>query len=155
MKNDNFTVLIPKGNSYCHYKSRAMVYPSKISSERLSREIGILIQSPIQSLTELDRTLIFFSIAMYISSTILFLFIFQTNNCSLHVSQMLSRFYPGDQSQPVLTRDSAPGLVIASGTLGVNLKSRLDLFVSSDGGVSWYKVSIIFIFHLAMYFFYL
>ena len=57
MKIENFTVSIPEkipGNSYCRLKSRAKGTQFKISSERLSPEIDILIRSTIPELTEID-----------------------------------------------------------------------------------------------------
>ena len=51
-ENENCTILITKGNSYCHHKSSARDLGLK-SSEGLSTEIDILmIWSPIQELTE-------------------------------------------------------------------------------------------------------
>nr|KAG5689322.1 hypothetical protein BaRGS_018865 [Batillaria attramentaria] len=61
-------------------------------------------------------------------------------NCSLHVTQELMRLYPGSQAQPLMSRVSAPGLILASGTVGANFRTHLDMFVSADAGVSWNQV---------------
>ena len=47
-------LLIPDGNSYCRRKSSARGPWFKVSSERLSTEIDILIRSPIQVQTKAD-----------------------------------------------------------------------------------------------------
>ncbi|XP_064651569.1 sortilin-related receptor-like isoform X2 [Lineus longissimus] len=61
------------------------------------------------------------------------------NNCSLHLSQKLTQFYPGTHAAPVLSRESAPGIVIGTGMLGQSMnKTRMeDIFLSSDGGLTW------------------
>ena len=66
---------------------------------------------------------------------------FQSRNCSLHLSQEFTRLYPGSQAQPIMSRESAPGLILASGTVGSSLKNQQDMFVSRDGGFTWYQVS--------------
>ena len=53
-KIENCTMLIPKGNSYCHRKSSARGPRFKVSSEGLSAEIDIPLQSPIQVQTKAD-----------------------------------------------------------------------------------------------------
>ena len=53
-KIENFTILIPKENSYCRHKSSARGPPFKISPEGLSTETDILIRSPMQVQTEAD-----------------------------------------------------------------------------------------------------
>ena len=50
----NCTIFIPEGNSYCRLKGSAKEPRFKVSSERLSQEINILIRSPILKLTEID-----------------------------------------------------------------------------------------------------
>ncbi|KAK7105788.1 sortilin-related receptor-like isoform X2 [Littorina saxatilis] len=64
----------------------------------------------------------------------------KSQNCSLHLSQEFLRLYPGSQAQPVLSRPSAPGLILGSGTVGKSLKSQQDMFVSHDAGYTWYQV---------------
>ena len=53
-KNENCTILIPKGNSYCRRKSSARGPRLKVSSEGLSAEIDIPQRSPIQVQTKAD-----------------------------------------------------------------------------------------------------
>ena len=53
-KNENCTILIPKGNSYCCRKSSARGPRFKVSSEGLSAEIDIPPRSPIQVQTKAD-----------------------------------------------------------------------------------------------------
>ena len=50
-KNENCTILISKGNSYCCRKSSVKEPWFIVSSEELSTEIDILILSPIQAQT--------------------------------------------------------------------------------------------------------
>ena len=52
--NENCTLLISKGNSYCRHKSTARDPWFKVSFEGLSREIDILIQSSIKIQAEVD-----------------------------------------------------------------------------------------------------
>ncbi|KAH9504509.1 Sortilin- receptor [Bulinus truncatus] len=63
-----------------------------------------------------------------------------TNGCSLHLNQELNRLIPGSLATPILTQDSSPGLVIASGTLGSNLKGEPDVFMSTNAGITWRQV---------------
>ena len=53
-KNENCTILIPKGNSYCRRKSSARGPWFKVSSEGLSAEIDIPQRSPIQVQTKVE-----------------------------------------------------------------------------------------------------
>ena len=53
-KNENYTILISKGNPYYRRKSSARGPRFNVSSEGLSTEIDILIRSPIQVPTEAD-----------------------------------------------------------------------------------------------------
>ena len=54
LKIENWTIIIPKGNSYCYRKSTARGPPFKVSSEGLSEEIDLLLRSPIQVQTKSD-----------------------------------------------------------------------------------------------------
>ena len=51
---ENCTILIPKGNSYCRRNSSARGPRFKVSSEGLSAEIDIPLQSPIHVQTKAD-----------------------------------------------------------------------------------------------------
>ncbi|RUS78213.1 hypothetical protein EGW08_014027, partial [Elysia chlorotica] len=54
---------------------------------------------------------------------------------------MFHQLHPASKFAPILSQDSAPGLVIASGVLGSNLKGTPDVFVSTSAGVKW-KVAV-------------
>lgn len=73
---------------------------------------------------------------------ILLVFFLQDDGCSLHISQELSKLYPETQSKPILTTESAPGLILSSGTLGMSLKGHVGVYLSADAGVTWHEVSI-------------
>ncbi|XP_069974716.1 sortilin-related receptor isoform X2 [Penaeus vannamei] len=64
------------------------------------------------------------------------------SNCSLHVSQELSHLYPSTHDFTVLSKKSAPGLIIATGTIGASLKGHPALYLSSDAGINWSEVLI-------------
>ncbi|XP_033641107.1 sortilin-related receptor-like isoform X1 [Asterias rubens] len=63
-------------------------------------------------------------------------------SCSLHLSQRFSQYYPGSRSVPILSKESAPGMIMGTGTMGANLgaSTNFDVFKSSSAGASWYKV---------------
>lgn len=44
------------------------------------------------------------------------------NNCSLHLSQKFMYYYPNARAVGILSSKSAPGLIIATGVMGKNLK---------------------------------
>ena len=52
---------------------------------------------------------------------------------------MLSQYDPLQGSGPILSRQSARGLILATGTLNSTLvaEDEFDMFVSRDGGLSW------------------
>lgn len=64
----------------------------------------------------------------------------QQANCSLHLAQKYSRLFPGSRAIQILSRTNAPGIVLATGTLGMNLKRDADVYLSSDAGYSWHMV---------------
>ena len=53
-ENENSSILIPKGNSYCRRKSSARGPRFKVLSEGLSAAIDIPLQSPIQAQTKVN-----------------------------------------------------------------------------------------------------
>ncbi|GAB1604830.1 sortilin-related receptor-like isoform X2 [Argonauta hians] len=62
-------------------------------------------------------------------------------HCSLHVSQELEHLYPNSHSEPILSRESAPGLIIASGTVGSRIKQyHQNVFLSVDAGLKWHEI---------------
>lgn len=65
----------------------------------------------------------------------------RTKNCSLHVGQSLSHLYPSSEMTPILSKESAPGMILATGTIGTSLKDHhTSLYVSVDAGISWFQV---------------
>jgi hypothetical protein len=66
---------------------------------------------------------------------------FQSDNCSLHLSQRFSQLYPVTRSVPILTSKSAPGIIIAMGSIGKSLKGHPGVFLSRDAGLTWRQVS--------------
>ncbi|XP_045625309.2 sortilin-related receptor isoform X2 [Procambarus clarkii] len=64
----------------------------------------------------------------------------RATGCSLQVSQELSHLYPAAHTMPILSKASAPGLILATGTIGKSLKGHTSLFVSTDAGINWYQV---------------
>ena len=64
----------------------------------------------------------------------------QDYKCNLHLSQQLSMKYPSTRSIPILSSESAIGIVIGSGNMGANLKTKSNVFVSADAGLSWHQV---------------
>ncbi|XP_048254148.1 sortilin-related receptor-like isoform X1 [Haliotis rufescens] len=64
----------------------------------------------------------------------------ELTNCSLHVTQQLHRFYPSSRTPLIMSRKSAPGIIIASGVIGTKIKHNPNVFVSSDAGYTWTQV---------------
>lgn len=60
--------------------------------------------------------------------------------CSLHLTQKFSQLYQRYRTVPILSKESAIGLIVASGVVGKSLKGHPSLFVSSDAGVTWREV---------------
>ncbi|XP_054719384.1 sortilin-related receptor-like [Uloborus diversus] len=63
-----------------------------------------------------------------------------TEGCSLHLTQKFSQLYQSYRTVPILSKESAVGLVVASGVVGKSLKGHPSVFVSSDAGVTWREV---------------
>lgn len=59
------------------------------------------------------------------------------NNCSLHLSQKFSQLYPETRSVSILSSKSAPGIILATGVLGSNLKGHYGVYISLDAGLTW------------------
>lgn len=85
-------------------------------------------------------------ISVVLSANNCFSFLFQTekmgigHNCSLHISQRLSELYPMKRAVPVISKSSAVGMVMATGTVDVSMRGHLGVFLSTDGAVSWKQV---------------
>ena len=86
IENENCTILIPKGNSYCRRKSSAREPRFKVSSKGLSAEIDIPLWSPIQVQTKVDVG----------NTCTVFLFIFSLSNNNVawagHVYKLIFTF---------------------------------------------------------------
>ncbi|XP_028396513.1 sortilin-related receptor-like [Dendronephthya gigantea] len=54
--------------------------------------------------------------------------------CSLHVNLMYGSIYRYSKTTPLLSRKSAPGLIMVTGVLGTNLKITPETYLSRDGG---------------------
>jgi hypothetical protein len=94
----------------------------------------------------LNRSVVIRLLIMFISRkelwyVFLMFYCFQTSSCSLHLSQRFSQLYPVTRSVPVLTTKSAPGIIIAMGTIGTSLKGHPGVFLSRDAGLTWRQVS--------------
>uniref|UniRef100_A0A1B0DIT9 Sortilin n=2 Tax=Phlebotomus papatasi TaxID=29031 RepID=A0A1B0DIT9_PHLPP len=67
-------------------------------------------------------------------------FINCTKDCSLHLSQKFSQLYPVTRSPTIMSSKSAPGVIMASGTIGKSLKGHPGVFISRDAGVTWKQI---------------
>jgi len=65
---------------------------------------------------------------------------YQDSNCSLHIAQQMSRKFPATRTIPILTTQAAPGVVLATGNMGKSLKTKTNVFLSADAGLSWHQV---------------
>ncbi|KAG5337450.1 SORL protein, partial [Acromyrmex charruanus] len=61
-------------------------------------------------------------------------------DCSLHLSQRFSQLYPVTRSATIMSSKSAPGIIMATGVIGPNLKGHPALYVSRDAGLKWKQV---------------
>lgn len=52
----------------------------------------------------------------------------------------MSELYPRTRAVPVLSKKSAVGVVLATGTVNTTLKGHLGVYLSTDGAVSWRQV---------------
>ncbi|XP_036268500.1 sortilin-related receptor isoform X1 [Pipistrellus kuhlii] len=61
-----------------------------------------------------------------------------SQGCSLHLAQRLSQLLSLQlRRMPILSKESAPGLIIATGSVGKNLASKMSVYVSSSAGARW------------------
>ncbi|XP_076274083.1 sortilin-related receptor-like [Rhynchophorus ferrugineus] len=60
--------------------------------------------------------------------------------CSLHLNQKFSQHYPETRSVTILSSKSAPGVIIATGVLGSNLKGHYGIYISVDAGLTWRQI---------------
>lgn len=61
-------------------------------------------------------------------------------NCSLHLSQKFGSYYRYTRFTPMRSWKEAPGVIMATGSYGVNLRRNADIFLSADGGLSWHMI---------------
>ncbi|XP_065222382.1 sortilin-related receptor-like [Planococcus citri] len=60
--------------------------------------------------------------------------------CSLHLTQKFAFWYPTTRYTPILSSQSAPGMIIATGTVGKSMKGQASVYMSRDAGVTWKQV---------------
>uniref|UniRef100_A0A3P8V3B2 Sortilin-related receptor n=1 Tax=Cynoglossus semilaevis TaxID=244447 RepID=A0A3P8V3B2_CYNSE len=61
-----------------------------------------------------------------------------SKGCSLHLAQRWSQLFNIQlRRMPILSKDSAPGLIMATGSVGKNLASKPNVYVSSSAGARW------------------
>uniref|UniRef100_A0A8C4YG54 Sortilin-related receptor n=1 Tax=Gopherus evgoodei TaxID=1825980 RepID=A0A8C4YG54_9SAUR len=61
-----------------------------------------------------------------------------SKGCSLHLAQRLSQLLNFQlRRMPILSKESAPGLIIATGSVGKNMASKTNVYVSSSAGARW------------------
>ena len=63
-----------------------------------------------------------------------------STNCSLHLSQKFSYLYPHLRLPPIVSRQSAVGLIMASGVVGTSIKGKPNVYLSIDAGITWHQV---------------
>nr|XP_020038653.1 sortilin-related receptor-like [Castor canadensis] len=65
-----------------------------------------------------------------------------SQGCSLHLAQRLSQLLNLQlRRMPILSKESAPGLIVATGSVGKNLASKTNVYISSSAGARWREVS--------------
>ncbi|KAM5310926.1 sortilin-related receptor isoform 1-T6 [Glossophaga mutica] len=61
-----------------------------------------------------------------------------SQGCSLHLAQRLSQLLNLQlRRMPILSKESAPGLIVATGSVGKNLASKMNVYISSSAGARW------------------
>ncbi|KAM9299149.1 sortilin-related receptor [Gastrophryne carolinensis] len=58
-------------------------------------------------------------------------------DCHLHLAQPLSQMSSQGRVMPIVSKDSAPGLIAATGYIGRDTSGKINLYVSSSAGVRW------------------
>ena len=64
----------------------------------------------------------------------------QAFNCSLHLSQKFSMLFPSLKMQPILSRNTAPGLIVASGVVGSSIKGKPNVYLTDNAGLTWHHI---------------
>jgi hypothetical protein len=65
----------------------------------------------------------------------------QGPSCSLHLAQNYHHFNLETQVQVILSKSSAVGIILGTGNIGNKLTSEVNVYLSTDAGVSWKEVS--------------
>ncbi|KAL4229272.1 Sortilin-related receptor [Mactra antiquata] len=67
--------------------------------------------------------------------------ILENNNCSLHLTQTFQHIAGLTRSVPILSKESAPGIIIATGNTGnrVHVDRMAGVYLSSDAGYTWHQ----------------
>ncbi|XP_028406976.1 sortilin-related receptor-like isoform X2 [Dendronephthya gigantea] len=60
--------------------------------------------------------------------------------CSLHLAQHYAQKHPYYDAPSVMSKPSAPGLIVSSGNIGIRLSYASNVYVSNDAGESWLEV---------------
>ncbi|KAM4015463.1 sortilin-related receptor [Anomaloglossus baeobatrachus] len=60
-----------------------------------------------------------------------------SKECQLHLAQPLSQVTAQGRIMPIVSKDSAPGLIAATGSVGKDTIRKINLYVSSTAGVRW------------------
>lgn len=65
-----------------------------------------------------------------------------SSNCSLHLSQKVGRYRPGSRLIPMVSKKSAPGIILGTGVVGSDLsvENEYSVFMSRTAGASWHQV---------------
>ncbi|NXP41491.1 SORL protein, partial [Leiothrix lutea] len=67
-----------------------------------------------------------------------------SQGCSLHLAQRLSQLLNFQlRRMPILSKESAPGLIIATGSVGKNMARKTNVYVSSSAGARWREVRLL------------
>ncbi|XP_043466543.1 sortilin-related receptor-like isoform X3 [Leptopilina heterotoma] len=61
-------------------------------------------------------------------------------NCSLHLGQKFFQLYPVTRAASIMSSKSAPGIIMATGTVGTSIKGHPALYMSRDAGLTWKQV---------------
>ncbi|XP_075695287.1 sortilin-related receptor [Rhinoderma darwinii] len=60
-----------------------------------------------------------------------------SKDCQLHLAQPLSQVTSQGRVMPIISKESAPGIIAATGSVGKETIGKINLYVSSSAGVRW------------------
>ena len=68
----------------------------------------------------------------------------QAQHCSLHLVQEFDRATSTVRARPIMSKKSAPWLILATGNLGnkIHVDETAGIYISTDAGWSWRHVSM-------------